>query len=430
MIQITEYGKGGADMPLKRLKRGESDNAKVQTAVNEIVNAVRAEGDQAVLRYTDRFDHARLTPETLRVSDEEIWNAAESVPKDFSEVLKRSYDRIMAFHIKQKSQSWFETSPNGEILGQLVRPVACCGVYVPGGKAAYPSSVLMNLAPAKAAGVKRIVMVTPPGSNGKATAVTLAAALTAGVTEIYKVGGAQAVAALAYGTETIPKVDKITGPGNIYVQLAKKSVFGEVGVDSIAGPSEVLVLADSGARPEFVAADMLSQAEHDEMAAAILVTDSRKLAERTALELERQKSLLSRRDIIEKSLADYGEIIITDNLRQGAELVNRIAPEHLELAVAEPFALLPYIQNAGSIFLGHYSPEPLGDYMAGPNHVLPTGGTARFFSALSVDDFVKKSGVISFSKEALAALADDIILFADAEGFTAHAGAVKIRGEK
>ncbi|MDR1559687.1 MAG: histidinol dehydrogenase [Clostridiales bacterium] len=415
-------------MPLNRLKRGESDNAQAQAAVDEIIRAVRAEGDRAVIEYTEHFDHVTLTPETLRVSAEELREAAESVPAELLEILKRSYERILSFHMKQRTESWFETKPNGEILGQLVRPVACCGVYVPGGKAAYPSSVLMNLAPAKAAGVGRIVMVTPPGQDGKAAAVTLAAAFTAGVDEIYKVGGAQAVAALAYGTETIPKVDKITGPGNIYVQLAKKSVFGAVGVDSTAGPSEVLVLADGGARPEFVAADMLSQAEHDEMASAVLVTDSRELAESAARELERQSASLSRRDIIEKSLADYGEIIIVGNLRQGIEIVNRIAPEHLELAVAEPFALLPYIQNAGSIFLGHYSPEPLGDYMAGPNHVLPTGGTARFFSALSVGDFTKKSGIISFSKEALAALAGDIALFAEAEGFTAHAGSIRIRG--
>ena len=427
MIRITQYSNEGAVVLQKRLNRSESDNAAAQAVVDEIIGTVRAKGDKAVLSYTERFDHVLLRPENLRVSEEEIQEAVASVPQELLDVLKRSYERILAFHMKQKTESWFETKPNGEILGQLVRPVASCGVYVPGGKAAYPSSVLMNLAPAKAAGVGRGVMVTPPGADGKAAAVTIAAAYTAGVHEIYKVGGAQAIAALAYGTDIIPKVDKITGPGNIYVQLAKKSVFGEVGVDSFAGPSEVLVLADGTARPDYVAADMLSQAEHDEMASAMLVTDSRDLAEAVQAELERQTALLSRKDIVEQALSGYGAIIIVDDLKQGAGLVNLIAPEHLELSVAEPFALLPFIRNAGSIFMGHFSPEPLGDYMAGPNHVLPTGGTARFFSALSVDDFIKKSGIISFSKEALLELADDTILFAESEGFTAHAAAIKAR---
>ena len=427
MIKIIRYDNDGADITQMLLKRRKSDNTTAQAAVDEIISAVRIEGDAAVLRYTECFDRAVLTPETLRVSEDEVREAVASVSKELLDVFKRSYDRIMSFHLKQKTESWFETKPNGEILGQLIRPVDSCGVYVPGGKAAYPSSVLMNLAPAKAAGVRRIVMVTPPGANGKASDVTLAAAYTAGVNEIYKVGGAQAVAALAYGTQIIPRVDKITGPGNIYVQLAKKSVYGEVSIDSIAGPSEVLVLADVSAKPEYVAADMLSQAEHEEMASAILVTDCVELAEAVKAELELQTASLSRKGIIEQSLTDYGAVIIVDSLKQGVELVNRIAPEHLELAVAEPFALLPFVQNAGSIFLGHFSPEPLGDYMAGPNHVLPTGGTARFFSALSVDDYIKKSGIISFSQEALSTLADDITMFAESEGFTAHAASIKAR---
>jgi len=427
MIKIIDYNREGTEMLQKRIKRGESDNTAAQVIVDEIIREVKAKGDEAVLKYTERFDHVSLTPETMRVTSAEIKEAVASVSQSLLDVFKRSYERLVKFHEKQKAESWFETRPSGEIMGQLIRPIERCAVYVPGGRAPYPASVLMNLAPAKVAGVGQVVMAAPPGADGKIAAVTLAAACTADVDEIYKIGGAQAIGALAYGTQTIPKVDKITGPGNIYVQLAKKNVFGQVGVDCIAGPSEVLVLADRGARPDYVAADMLSQAEHDEMASAILVTDCKELAEAVKIELEKQTDKLSRKDTIIKSLADYGAIILVEDIKLGAMISNLIAPEHLELAVDEPFSVLPLIQNAGAIFLGHYTPEPLGDYMAGSNHVLPTGGTARFFSALSVSDFTKKSEIISFSKEALSLLADDIVMFAEAEGFTAHAASIKVR---
>ena len=345
-------------------------------------------------------------------------------------VIQKSAQRIRNFHQKQKINSWLEPSENGEMLGQLIRPIEKVGIYVPGGKAAYPSSVLMNAVTASVAGVPHIIMTTPAQKDGRVTPTTLVAAKEAGVNEVYKVGGAQAIASLAYGTTCVPKVDKICGPGNIYVALAKKSVYGQVNIDSIAGPSEILVIADDSANAVYVAADMLSQAEHDEMASAILVTDSEKLAEEVKKELYIQTEQLERKEIILKSLENYGLIVIAKDMKQACELSNRIAPEHMEICTKAPFELLPYIKNAGAIFLGHYTPEPLGDYMAGPNHVLPTGGTARFFSPLSLDDFIKKSSILSFSKEAFLELSDDVMTFAKGEGLTAHANAVSVRKEK
>ncbi len=424
MVEIVRYNAKERESLIKKLMRGESDN-RFQPVVDEIIETVRNSGDSALLDYTKRFDGADLS--SLIVTDEEIKAAVASVDKDLIEVMKRSIERIRVFHEKQKQNSWFEAGENGEILGQLIRAVERCGVYVPGGKAAYPSSVLMNIIPAKVAGVKEIYMTTPPSKDGSICAQTVAAAHLAGVTRIFKVGGAQAIAALAFGTETIPRVDKIVGPGNIYVALAKRSVYGYVNIDSVAGPSEILIIADGAQSPCFVAADMLSQAEHDEMASSILVTDSQELAERVVKELEVQSSSLSRRSIIEQSLRDYGKIFVTDNLDDGIELSNLLAPEHLEIMTAAPFEILPKIKNAGAIFLGAYSPEPAGDYCAGPNHVLPTGQTARFFSPLSVDDFIKKSSIISFTKPALSAIASDCANFAYAEGLSAHANAVERR---
>ncbi|MDR0999800.1 MAG: histidinol dehydrogenase [Clostridiales bacterium] len=424
-MTIIDYDNGGAAFLAKRRARGDKDNATAQAVVNEILANVKARGDEAVLEYTKRFDHADIVD--MMVSDEEIHKAVEAIDQQLLAVLRRAFDRIKAFHEKQKQNSWFETSPNGEILGQLVRPIVSVGVYVPGGLAFYPSSLIMSLAPAIAAGVERIAITTPPNANGMIEPVTLAAAAICGVREIYKVGGAQAIGALAYGTQTIPKVDKIVGPGNIWVALAKKSVYGDVGVDSIAGPSEILVVADKSANPVYVAADLLSQAEHNETASSILITDSAELARQVAEEVDRQMAVLPRKEIINKSIKDYGAIIIVSDLKQAMGISNSIAPEHLEIATDNPFALLPLVQNAGSVFLGHFSPEPLGDYMAGPNHILPTDGTARFFSAQSVDDFIKKTGIVSFSKEALAPLAKDIIIFAEAERLSAHANAIRVR---
>jgi histidinol dehydrogenase len=399
-------------------------------AVLRIVSDVRKEGDQAVLRYTEEHDRVKLTD--MRVSEEELKAAYDSVEPDFVEALRRAAVNIRSFHEKQKRSTWMDLQPNGTILGQILRPLKRVGVYVPGGKAAYPSSVLMNVIPAQVAGVPEIVMVTPPATGGQQgiNPYILVAAAEVGVREIYRVGGAQAVAALAYGTETIPPVDKIVGPGNIYVALAKRTVYGAVDIDSIAGPSEIVVLADESADPAYVAADLLSQAEHDEMASAILVTPSQEVAERVRIEVERQLELLPRRDIARKSIDDYGAIIVVGSIEEGIDVVNRLAPEHFELIVEEPFAYLGRIENAGAIFLGPYSSEPVGDYYAGPNHILPTNGTARFSSPLNVDDFLKKSSLISYSKQALLETGRDIVTLAKYEGLDAHARAVEIRLEK
>lgn len=429
-MELIYYGteKGNALIE-KILNRSQLEYGNVQEIVNNIINEVRTQKDKALFKFTAEFDKVKIDNITIKVSQKEIKEAYMQVDSTLIEVIKKSAIRIKNFHQKQKLNSWFEPSPNGEIMGQMIRPLEKVGVYVPGGKAAYPSSVLMNVMPANVAGVKQIIMTTPPQKDGTVDPTTIVAACEAGVTEIYKVGGAQAIAALAFGTESIPKVDKIVGPGNIYVALAKRTVYGYVNIDSVAGPSEILVLADQLANPVYVAADLLSQAEHDELASSILITDSEQLAQQVNIEINRQIELLSRKDIIRKSLDNFGAIVIVKNFDEATELSNKIAPEHLEICVNSPFEVLPKIQNAGAVFLGHYSPEPLGDYMAGPNHVLPTGGTARFFSPLSVDDFIKKSSIISFSKLALEPLHKDIIEFAEAEGFTAHANAVKVRFE-
>lgn len=411
------------------LKRDPNQYTQYADTVQKIVEDVHQNGDAAVLAYTERFDHAALTADQLRVTEEEIAEAAAQVDPKLIEIMKHALANIRAYHEKQKRNSWFDAKPDGTILGQKVTPLASAGIYVPGGKAAYPSTVLMNIVPAQVAGVSRIVMVTPCNREGKVNPVTLTAAMLAGATEVYKVGGAQAIAALAFGTETIPKVDKIAGPGNIYVALAKKAVYGFVSIDSIAGPSEILVLADEGANPRYVAADLLSQAEHDELACAILVTTSEQLAKQVSEQVDEFTRVLSRQDIIQKSLDNYGYILVTDTMEEAIETANAIAPEHMEVLTKDPFAILPKIQNAGAIFLGNYSSEPLGDYFAGPNHVLPTNGTARFFSPLSVDDYIKKSSIIYYSKEALEAVYPEIVAFAEAEQLTAHANSIRVRFE-
>ncbi len=411
------------------LKRSPSQYGQYEAAVNDIITQIRERGDEALLEYTERFDHCTLTPDTLEVTEEEIRQAYGALTPEFIEVLKKSAANIRAYHEKQLRNSWFDTKENGTILGQKITPLQRVGVYVPGGTAAYPSSVLMNIIPAKVAGVKEIVMTTPPGRDGSMNPATLVAADIAGAAKIYKAGGAQAVAALAFGTATIPKVDKITGPGNIFVALAKRSVFGYVSIDSIAGPSEILVLADETANPRYVAADLLSQAEHDILASAILITTSGTLAESVSAEIDAFLQQLSRKEIMEQSLQNYGYILLAPDLDTAVETVNEIASEHLEILTASPLEILPKIQNAGAIFLGEYSSEPLGDYFAGPNHVLPTNGTAKFFSPLGVDDFIKKSSVISYSKEALREVHKDIELFAGQEGLTAHANSIKVRFE-
>ena len=409
------------------MSRSQLTNDEITARVKAIVNRVRGEGDRALLAYTKDFDHAEMTPETLRVSREEIEEAYRHADPAWLEAMREAALRITAFHEKQIQKTWIDFQP-GMALGQKITPLNRAGVYVPGGTAAYPSSVLMNVLPAKVAGVREIIMVTPPGADGKVSyPLTLVAADIAGVDQIYKVGGAQAIAALAFGTETIPRVDKITGPGNIYVALAKREVFGYVGIDMVAGPSEVLVVADESANPAWVAADLLSQAEHDPMAAAILVTDSDALAREVDRELARQTELLPRREVVRKSLSAYGTCVVCENLDVCAEIVNEIAPEHCELYVKDPYALLPAIRNAGAFFLGPWSPEPLGDYFAGPNHVLPTSGTARFFSPLSVDDFVKKSSFICAARSELEQVCDQVMLLARGEGLDAHANAVGIR---
>ena len=411
------------------LKRSPSSYPEFEQRVNDIIENVKQNKDRAVFGYTKQFDGFDVTSENVRVTKEEIEEAYTLVDAKLLDVIKKSLVNIRSYHEKQKKYSWFDSTENGTMLGQKVTPLAAVGVYVPGGKAVYPSSVLMNVVPAKVAGVSRIVMTTPPGKDGKIPASTLVAAHEAGVDEIYKVGGAQAIAALAFCTESIPKVDKITGPGNIYVALAKKAVYGHVSIDSVAGPSEILVLADETANPRYVAADLLSQAEHDEMASAILVTTSETLAKNVAAEIEGFLKTLSRAEIIQKSLDQYGFILLADNLEDAIDAVNEIASEHLEIVTKDAFQVMTKIRNAGAIFIGEYSSEPLGDYFAGPNHVLPTNGTAKFFSALSVDDFIKKSSIVYYSREALEPIHKDIIAFAEAERLTAHANSIKVRFE-
>ncbi len=411
------------------LKRSPNSYGEYEERVAAIVDKVREEKDAAVFAFTKQFDGADITPENLIVTEEEIAAAYEEVDPTLLEVIRKSLVNIRSFHEKQRQNSWFDSN-DGIILGQKVTPLDKVGVYVPGGKAVYPSSVLMNVVPAKVAGVPHIYMTTPPNAEGKICASTLVAAKEAGVDVIYKVGGAQAVAALAFGTESITKVDKIVGPGNIYVALAKKAVFGHVSIDSIAGPSEILVLADESANPKFVAADLLSQAEHDELASAILITTSKELAEQVSKEVDYFVSILSRKEIITKSLENYGYILVAEDMDTAIDTVNEIASEHLELVTKNPFETMTKIKNAGAIFLGEYSSEPLGDYFAGPNHVLPTNGTAKFFSALSVDDFIKKSSIISYSRQALEAVYPDIVNFATCEQLTAHANSIRVRFEE
>ncbi len=411
------------------LKRSTGDYGPYEATVKEIVADVEARGDAALLEYTAKFDHAELTASTLRVTDEEIEDAYRAVDPELLSVIRKAIKNIEDYHELQKRNSWITTRPDGSILGQKIGPVEYAGVYVPGGKAAYPSTVLMNVIPARVAGVPNIVMTTPCNAEGKVYPNTLVAAKEAGVTEIYKCGGAQAIAALAYGTETIPKVDKIVGPGNIFVAIAKRIVFGHVSIDSIAGPSEILVLADDTPNPKYVAADLLSQAEHDEMASAVLVTTSEKLAGEVSDWVEYFADRLERKEIIRKSLDNFGYIFVAETDQDAIDVANDIAPEHMEILTKDPFQTMTKVKNAGAMFLGEYSSEPLGDYFAGPNHVLPTNGTARFFSPLGVDDFVKKSSIISYSREALQPVYQDVMTFAKAEGLTAHANSMKVRFE-
>lgn len=427
IVQLEEHAKQNILSNL--LKRDPNNYESYTDTVQKIVDDVKERQDAAVFEYTARFDGAVLDAGNIRVTPEEIEEAMKKVEPSLLEVMKRSMKNIREYHQKQVQHSWFDSKPDGTILGQKVTALESVGVYVPGGKAAYPSSVLMNIIPAEVAGVKRIVMVTPPDKDGNVNPVTLTAAYLAGATEVYKVGGAQAVAALAFGTESIPRVNKIVGPGNIFVALAKKAVYGHVSIDSIAGPSEILVLADETANPRFVAADLLSQAEHDELASAILVTTSMELAKAVSDQVDEFVKVLSRKEILEKSLENFGYILVTDTLDDAIATANEIASEHLEIVTKNPFEVMTKIQNAGAIFIGEYSSEPLGDYFAGPNHVLPTNGTAKFFSPLSVDDFIKKSSVIYYSKEALEPIHKDIIAFAEAEQLTAHANSIKVRFE-
>ncbi len=432
MIRIID-GRGKDTQWIKKsLNRPSQLEAKEEKeVVKSILREVEKSGDKALLEYTLQFDNADLgNPENMVVSDEEILDAYEKTDTGYIGILNKAKEKIMKFHEKQKQNSWMTFEEEGIILGQKVTPMECVGVYVPGGRAAYPSSLLMNVIPAKVAGVKEIIMVTPPDQDGSVNPAVLAAARVAEVDKIYKVGGAQAVAALAFGTATIPKVDKIVGPGNIYVALAKKEVYGYVDIDMIAGPSEILIIADETAKASYVAADLMSQAEHDPMASAILVTDSEKLIFQVKQELDNQVQNLTFKDTILSSLGQFGACILVDSIKDAIDLSNNIAPEHLELSTANPMDLLGSIQHAGAIFIGHYSPEPVGDYMAGPNHVLPTSGTARFFSPLSVDDFVKKSSVISYSREALRRIYQDVADFARIEGLTAHANAMEVRFDK
>ena len=412
------------------LKRSPNNYGQYEASVKEIIDKVKEEKDAAVFAYTAKFDGAELTADTIEVTDAEIEEAYAQVDDTLLTVIRKAKDNIESYHAKQRQNSWFDSKPDGTILGQKITPLHRVGVYVPGGKAVYPSSVLMNVMPAKVAGVDEIIMVTPPGKNGKVSPNTLVAAKEAGVDKIYKVGGAQAIAALAYGTESIPKVDKIVGPGNIYVALAKKAVYGHVSIDSIAGPSEILVVADETANPRYVAADLLSQAEHDELASAILVTTSEKLAHEVSNQVDGFLKELSRAEIISKSLDNYGYILLADTMEDVIDVANEIASEHLEIQTKNPFEVMTKIRNAGAIFIGEYASEPLGDYFAGPNHILPTNGTAKFFSPLSVDDFIKKSSIISYSREALQKVHKDIESFAKAEQLTAHANSIHVRFEE
>ena len=412
------------------LKRSPNNYGKFEAAVADILANVKEKGDEALFSYTKEFDKVEVTPETIRVTEAEIEEAYKAVDASLLEVIRKALVNIRSYHEKQRQNSWFTSTENGTMLGQKVTPLNRVGVYVPGGKAVYPSSVLMNIVPAKVAGVPHIVMTTPPGKDGKVNPSTLVAAKEAGADEIYKVGGAQAIGALAYGTASIPKVDKIVGPGNIFVALAKKAVYGHVSIDSIAGPSEILVLADETANAHYVAADLLSQAEHDEMASAILITTSTELAQNVEKEIEGYLKVLSRKEIIEKSLENFGYILIAEDMNEAIEAANEIASEHMEIVTKNAFEVMMKVRNAGAIFIGEYSSEPLGDYFAGPNHVLPTNGTAKFFSALSVDDFIKKSSIVYYSKSALQEIHKDIIQFASSEQLTAHANSIAVRFEE
>lgn len=426
-VQLTKDSQKGILDDL--LKRSPNNYGQYESVVADIIANVREKGDDAVFDYTKQFDKWDIHAENIRVTEAEIEEAFGQAEDAFVAVMKKSAANIEDFHKKQLRNSWIDTKPDGSILGQRILPIAVSGVYVPGGKAAYPSSVLMNVIPAKVAGVERIVMTTPAGADGKVNPGTLVAAKIAGVDEIYKVGGAQAIAAMAFGTESIPKVDKITGPGNIFVALAKKACFGYVSIDSIAGPSEILVIADDTANPRYVAADMLSQAEHDPLASAILITTSETLADQVAAQIEGFLKELSRAEIIRESLDNYGYILLADSMDSAVDAANAIASEHVEILTVDPYQVMTKIRNAGAIFLGEYSSEPLGDYFAGPNHILPTNGTARFFSPLNVDDFMKKTSLISYSKEALEQVHKDIELFAEKEGLTAHANSIRVRFE-
>lgn len=428
IIELNENSKKNLLKDL--LKRSPSSYGSYEATVNEIIENVKENGDRAVFEYTKKFDKFDLNESNIRVTREEIENAYASVGDELINVYRKSAENIRVFHEKQLRNSWIDTKNDGSILGQRITPIERAGVYVPGGKAAYPSSVLMNVIPAKVAGVSEIIMTTPCNSEGKVNPGTLVAADIAGVDVIYKVGGAQAIAALAFGTESIPKVDKITGPGNIFVALAKKAVYGHVSIDSVAGPSEILVLADETANPRYVAADLLSQAEHDELASAILITTSKELATKVSEEVADFTAVLSRREIIEKSLENYGYILLAENMEDAILAANEIASEHLEILTKNPYEIMTKIKNAGAIFLGEYSSEPLGDYFAGPNHILPTNGTAKFFSPLNVDDFLKKTSIISYSRDALEKVHKDIEAFAESEGLTAHANSIKVRFER
>ncbi len=411
------------------LKRSPNNYSQFEATVNEIIERVKSEGDKALFDYTLKFDRFALNSENIKVTKEEIEEAYGKLDRNLIEVIKKSAENIRSFHARQLRNSWFDAKEDGTILGMKITAIEKAGVYVPGGKAAYPSSVLMNVIPAKVAGVSEIIMTTPPGADGKVNPGTLVAADIAGVDTIYKVGGAQAIAAMAFGTESIPKADKITGPGNIFVALAKKAVYGYVSIDSIAGPSEILVLADETANPKYVAADLLSQAEHDELASAILITTSKELAEKVSAQVDVFVKQLSRTEIMQKSLDNYGYILLAENMSDAIDAVNEIASEHLEILTANPFEVMTKVKNAGAIFMGEYASEPLGDYFAGPNHILPTNGTAKFFSPVNVDDFIKKTSIISYSREALEKVHKDIETFAESEGLTAHANSIKVRFE-
>ena len=430
MRKVTLTKESTRDILENLLKRSPNNYGKFESAVAEILEKVKSEGDEALFTYTKQFDQVEINKDTIRVTEEEIKEAYDTIDPALLDVIRKALVNIRTYHEKQIQNSWFTSTTNGTMLGQKVTPLNRVGVYVPGGKAVYPSSVLMNIVPAKVAGVPHIVMTTPPGKDGKVCASTLVAAREAGADEIYKVGGAQAVGALAYGTESIPKVDKIVGPGNIFVALAKKAVYGYVSIDSIAGPSEILVLADETANPRYVAADLLSQAEHDELACAILITTSREFADKVDQEVKGFVEVLSRKEIIQKSLDNFGYILIAEDMDEAIEAANEIAPEHMEIVTANPFEDMMKVKNAGAIFIGEYSSEPLGDYFAGPNHVLPTNGTAKFFSALSVDDFIKKSSIVYYSKAALRDIHKDIVQFATSEQLTAHANSIAVRFEE